>query len=175
MDSDYSKNVQNSYILILRLRRFQPQLEEDINMKTIFKPLFISTAMSVLGLCFTISHAATLLPVEENIVESKMIVMTQIFPVTQSNSYRKPEQFGRIFDKPLVRIPLDELPLQNFKQSRKKNEFFELATVFNDKLQQLIASIKFSANNTESVQTKPVTRNAVISKKCSISKTTSKA
>lgn len=173
MDSDYSKNVQNSYILILRLRRFQPQLEEDINMKTIFKPLFISTAMSVLGLCFTISHAATILPVEENIVESKMIVMTQIFPVTQSNSYRKPEQFGRIFDKPLVRIPLDELPLQNFKQQRKKNEFFELATVFNDKLQQLIASIKYSAN-TVSAQTKPVTRNAAISKKCSISKTTTK-
>ncbi len=129
--------------------------------------------MSVLGLGFTISQAATISPAKINIVESEMIVMTQIFPTTNDKEYRKYEQYGRIFDKPLVRIPLEELPSRGLNQPRKKNQVFELATVFNDKLQQLIASMKPSGKTVQAPE-KPATQHAFSSKKCASSKVTSK-
>lgn len=102
--------------------------------------------MSTVGLCFTISHASSLIPTQEVTVKNT-VVMTQIFPAKNLTRYKKPEQFLQIFDKPLVRIPLQEMPLEPFKQPKKKNQFFEMATVFNDKLQQLISSFTVSEPN----------------------------
>lgn len=86
------------------------------------------------------------MPAQE-VTVNKTVVMTQIFPAKNLTRYKKPEQFLQIFDKPLVRIPLQEMPLVPFKQPKKKNQFFEMATIFNDKLQQLMSTFTVSEPN----------------------------
>ncbi|WP_448213755.1 hypothetical protein [Colwellia sp. MEBiC06753] len=134
-------------------------------MSTKLQKLFIATALSTVGLCSTVASSSVTAAIptyfdkmysdqtyanqkysEQNfVVVNKVTAITQLNTHGQINNVFKQETFAQMFDKPLVRIPLDNLPMQATKKASKKNEFFALATVFNDKLQQLIAKLTQSS------------------------------
>ncbi|WP_286262631.1 hypothetical protein [Thalassotalea atypica] len=134
-------------------------------MKALLKPIFLGTALSTLGVCFTLSHAASI-SATQDVEAPKMVVMTQIFPITNNQEFKDPQSFLQVFDKPLVRIPMATPPSEQFKQARKKNQFFELATVFNDKLQQFIADINLPIYENKDVEGEKGLRHVAGQKTC---------
>lgn len=127
-------------------------------MKMIFKPLFITAALSAASLCFAISHAASIVseqPSEQSSDKLQLVVTTQIYPITnQFPKYRQPSKFIQVFDKPLIRIPLTNEIEEHFTAISNKNSFYQMATIFNDKLQQLIAYFKDSKQISVQANTK---------------------
>jgi len=109
-------------------------------MKTKLKAMFATAALSSAGLCFTVSHALAAVP---QIASNHLVIVnkyTSIDGAELSSTLYATEKFAQIFDKPLVKIPLNTNFQAKVSYPAKKSELFELTTVLNDKLQKLIAN-----------------------------------
>jgi len=124
-------------------------------MKMIFKPLFVTAALSAASLCCAISHAASVTS-EPSTAKLQLVVTTQIYPIAnQFPQYRQSSKFIQVYEKPLVRIPLTQEIEEHFTDIKQKNSFFQMATIFNDKLQQIIAYFNGSAQASAQVKMIP--------------------
>lgn len=120
-------------------------------MKSILKPVIISTSLSVLALCCSVSYAKANASAHEISRMQHVYALPKLSSEGISRIQPKPfNSFGQMLDKPLLRIPLNESPLFKKSLPSKKNEFFEMANIFNDKLQQLMVSIQNGLSNESS-------------------------
>jgi hypothetical protein len=122
-------------------------------MKSKIISVFITTVLSTIGLCSTISYAAD----KEFIIKTvdyntSNINYKKVVKLFGQNAYQTNtlniNTFDKILNRPLLNFPSyiaeDYPPTQKFN---KKNEIFELGTIFNDKLQQILS--KLSLNGAE--------------------------
>ena len=108
-------------------------------MKSQFKPVMLSVIFGIAGLCATLSTASA---------ESRNVQVSQDLPLaTYMLPFPKLSSGGRAEEKPLL-MPGNELKEFSVCKSKTKNEYFALAIIFNDKLQELI--YRFSADDTKS-------------------------
>jgi hypothetical protein len=100
-------------------------------MKSQIKTIALSTMFSIIGLCSTLSTASA----EPNIaqIDQDLPLATYMF------AFPKLTSEGGTKEKPLLTPDNNVKEFQACK-SVTKNEYFELAAIFNDKLQQLISS-----------------------------------
>jgi hypothetical protein len=119
-------------------------------MKSQCKTVALSAIFSMIGLCFTLSTASA---------ESSNIKVNQQF-TTATNMHSFPrltnEEGKKV--KPLLK-PNNGLTEFSACKATTKNEYFELAIIFNDKLQQFI-SILFvdDINNTNDTSLNQLTK-----------------
>jgi len=124
-------------------------------MKSLLKPLTLSTALSTLGLCFTISHASNE-PLANTHAISSSHVYVYAFPLLESEGQHTQlitsnsiisssdsiiggsTSIGGLLNNPLLLIPNEVLPSHSSKNSNEHG-FFEMTALFNDKLQSFIA------------------------------------
>jgi len=118
-------------------------------MKPKITSIFFATLLCTIGLCTTISHAAN----NQFDVQNKINTpidnssnQTVKFVQLRLNKMNTVQMTGakQLVNRPLFAlspvIKTDYLPSQKFV---KKNEVFELATIFNDKLQQFLSKLSF--------------------------------
>jgi hypothetical protein len=119
-------------------------------MKSKIITAIIAIALSTIGLCSTISHANDQQSIIKAITYNTSdlaAVQVNKFVENSSNqmSMLKANTYDALVNRPLLSLSSSVtgsyIPNQDFT---KKNKIFELATIFNDKLQQVIA--KFSHN-----------------------------
>ena len=118
-------------------------------MKSKLISVFIVTILSTIGLCSTISHAADKSFIIKTANKSTNVSTLQVVKFIHEGSKQisllNINTVDEITNKPLLNlyssIAAEYIPEQKFI---KKNEMFELATIFNDKLQQILA--KFSSD-----------------------------
>jgi hypothetical protein len=117
-------------------------------MKTTIKAILTATALSTAGMCLSVSNLAVAKPEADEfnyvIVNKYSTSSTADKDLLPSTDLFTTESFAQIFDKPLVKIPLDNIPAYRTGNSGKSSNFFAISTLLNDKLQQLIA--KFTQN-----------------------------
>lgn len=113
-------------------------------MKALLKPAFLGTALSTIGLCCTISYAAALKPMKS--FDEQQFTTSQVFAVKVVQKTSMPQLaetknllVANILNKPLLSLTVNEQPELKAIAPIKKNEFFEVAAIFNDKLQQFIS------------------------------------
>ena len=127
-------------------------------MKSLFKPLIISTSLSILGLCFTISHASNEQLAHLNkqaIAESHVYVY--VFPLLasegnsqQSKNFRSiisnteslsggSTLIGGLLNNPLLILSKNSLSNINGSEKGKSQSFLEMSAIFNDKLLSFFA------------------------------------
>mgnify|MGYP000568749306 CR=1 FL=1 len=112
-------------------------------MKSLLKPVFLSTALTTLGLCCTISNASALSPADK--IEGQMLASYQVQGLLITNQAdtqllaSHEDAFANLLTKPLARLASNVVPEATPIATGKKNEFFEIAAIFNDRLQQFIA------------------------------------
>jgi hypothetical protein len=107
-------------------------------MKSQFKMITLSAIFSIIGLCGTLSTASA---------EPGQVQTSQDLPLaTYMLAFPKLASEGGSTEKPLL---TQDNEIMEYKACRAttKNEYFELAIIFNDKLQQLISN--FSGNSTK--------------------------
>lgn len=121
-------------------------------MKSKIISVFITTALSTIVLCSTISHAAEKQFIIQAVTyNTSDIASKQVMKLAQHRSNEisiyTVNSFDEILNRPLVNITSsiagDYIPTPKFT---KKNEIFELATIFNDKLQQILSKLSFNEN-----------------------------
>lgn len=147
-------------------------------MKNSVKPLIFGATLSALGLCCTISHAAPKVIASET-EQMPLFAMNHALSETSFQELNidyltKNDAFEQLMGMPLARISLSNKSIETTDSltkniTHKKNEFFEMTTQFNDKLQQIIASIEKSfrgekssksiANSTEITKASTYTKN----------------
>jgi hypothetical protein len=99
-------------------------------MKSQCKTVALSAIFSVIGLCFTLSTASA---------ESSNIKVNQQFTTaTNMSSFPRLTNEGDVKNKPLLK-PGNKPKEFSACESTTKNEYFELAIIFNDKLQEFIS------------------------------------
>jgi hypothetical protein len=99
-------------------------------MKSQCKTVALSAIFSIIGLCITLSTASA---------ESSSIKVKQYFTnATEMSSFPKLTNEGGAKNKPLL-TPDNELIEFSACKATTKNEYFELAIIFNDKLQEFIS------------------------------------
>jgi hypothetical protein len=99
-------------------------------MKSQIKTVVLSTIFSIMGLCCTLSTASA---------ESNGAKIHQYISInTYSSSFPLLANEGSAKDKQLLK-PDNGLTEFTTCETTTKNEYFELAIIFNDKLQQLIS------------------------------------
>ncbi|MBA6230638.1 MULTISPECIES: hypothetical protein [unclassified Colwellia] len=99
-------------------------------MKSQFKTVALSAIFSIIGLCCTLSTASA---------ESKTIQINQKFKsVTCMTAFSELANEGGEKVKPLLK-PDNGITEYSTCKTTTKNEYFELAIIFNDKLQQFIS------------------------------------
>ena len=133
-------------------------------MKSLIKPLILSTALSTLGLCFTISHASSeQLNSLNKPATSAAHAYVYAFPLLESegnsNKFNNNNliiselsqslggdstSIGDLLNNPLLIIPNETSPRDNGQDT--KHNFFEMSALFNDKLQSLLAYFHSSEN-----------------------------
>lgn len=97
----------------------------------------LSALFGIVGLCATLSNASA---------ESRNAQVSQDLPLAKYMlAFPTLTTGGRALEKPLL-VPDNELKEFSVCKSTTKNEYFELAIIFNDKLQELI--YRFSADET---------------------------
>ncbi|MAG77040.1 MAG: hypothetical protein CL811_09790 [Colwelliaceae bacterium] len=117
-------------------------------MKATIKAIIAASVLSSAGLCLSVSHSAAAQPqlVEATYKGNSYIIVNKYTSVNSadrdisSSNLFNTESFAQIFDKPLVKIPLDEIPEAEIK-APKSDGLFAITTLLNDRLQQFIASI----------------------------------
>jgi hypothetical protein len=123
-------------------------------MKSILKPLLIGSALSAIGLSCTISNAFAE-PSNSNVRYAATTVnYLQAFPKLSgegiSNVLDKTQSqrfiFNNIINKPFLSFASVNLADITPYKSNNKNELFLMATIFNDKLQQLLSMWSFKSN-----------------------------
>jgi len=108
-------------------------------MKSLAKPVVFSAILTAIGLSFTVSHAATnQVDSALKVPETKLVLQTWSPVESESGTILK----AQMLDVPMLKMLQDELPVQAFQPQEKRNRFFEFATVFDDKLQQLMSFLK---------------------------------
>jgi len=131
-------------------------------MKSFLKPIITSTVLSIVGLCFTISHAASEQPTNLNnqrVIETHLYAYA--FPLLESEGNHSQlivsnsiindsgsfpggsNSIGGLLN-PMLIIPKSIIP-KNLPNKDESNSFFEMTAIFNDKLQSFIASFNTSA------------------------------
>ena len=107
-------------------------------MKSQFKTVALSAIFSIIGLCCTLSTASA----DSSSAKVNGNFTTANFPILVNEGGSK--------DKPLLK-PGNGLTEYSACETTAKNEYFELAIIFNDKLQQLISALSVddlsNANN----------------------------
>jgi len=120
-------------------------------MKALLKPLLLGSALTSLGLCCTISYASAILPLksfdEQKFQSQKVISLSLSNKQTLITSIPGNKKVTSILNKPLLMLEVNESPLMKPVVPGKKNEFFEIASIFNDKLQQFISSFSSNENS----------------------------
>jgi len=118
-------------------------------MKLTLKPLLLYISLSTLGLCGMISSASATPPAEAKVKIVSQIVKVYTMPVRlQENTGGQltltPDNglvsLGQLLTKPLLPLPVNREEMFIAKPIEKKNQFFEIANIFNDKLQQFISA-----------------------------------
>ena len=142
-------------------------LFEDGQMKTKLKAFTLAASFSMIGLCFTVSHAATTVDYTDNaqfkfVVVNKLKVNTFDEDLNDSSLFTT-ETFAQMFNKPLVKIPLNDDAIDGLKKPIKKSTLSALAMVFNDKLQKLVSVFD---SNSLTEQNSPVLKHANATKTC---------
>lgn len=100
--------------------------------------------MAVFGVCSSISYASANAPKQVSFSTEINVSQLQPLPVsaTQGNSltfsFNQPH-FERVIDKPLLRIPEFKANEYIPRKVPRRNDIFEFATIFNDKLQQFLS------------------------------------
>ena len=122
------------------------------------KPVLLSTALTTLGLCCTISNASAISPAVQIKSQFAITYQTQGLLITSQASTNlltsNENAFANLLTKPLARLASNEIPEAIPVSSGKKNEFFEIAAIFNDKLQQFIAHFQRADDSHAAVKTK---------------------
>jgi hypothetical protein len=104
-------------------------------MKSQFKTAMLSALFGIVGLCATLSTASA---------ESRNAQVSQDLPLaTYMLAFPQLTSGGGAKEKPLL-LPGKEHKEFSVCKSTTKNEYFEFAIIFNDKLQELI--YRFSAD-----------------------------
>ena len=142
-------------------------------MKSLLKPVFLGTALSTLGLCCTISYAASLKPMksfDEQLLASNQIVALKVVQQTNMPQLIKTKRMvvSNILNKPLLSLTTNDSSVLKTGAPVKKNEFFEVAAIFNDKLQQFLSY--FDNNRSGGISTKKYTAHEDVDKTCRKSK-----
>ncbi len=117
-------------------------------MKATIKAIIAASVLSSAGLCLSVSHSAAAQPklVEATNEANSYIIVNKYTSVNNfnrdisSSNLFNTESFAQIFDKPLVKIPLDEIPEAKITD-QKSDGLFAITTLLNDRLQQFIANI----------------------------------
>jgi hypothetical protein len=105
-------------------------------MKSLLKPLLLSATLSTFGLIGVISTASA---------ETKTIQISHDLPmVSYMLAIPKHASEGSSSTKLRIGSPSDDIVEFKSCGARKGNDFYSLASIFNDKLQQMVAS--FSHN-----------------------------
>ena len=141
-------------------------------MNSITKPLTLVALAGVIGLSCTISQSfantsfKNSVPVHVSVGKSNTI--SHSLSVTRAiQNTRDIMLYEQIQNKPLLRIPLSEVNEFYIPKAPKHNDIFELATIFNDKLQQFISSMSkpviAKAHAQEKVEKSPISRRSSIS------------
>ena len=117
-------------------------------MKSQFKTVAFGAIFSIIGLCFTLSTASAESSSARMKVEFSTDTYTTNFPTLVNE--------GRSKDKPLLK-PGNGLTEFAACEVTAKNEYFELAIIFNDKLQQLI-SVLFVDDMNNNAQRNQITK-----------------
>jgi hypothetical protein len=109
-------------------------------MKSRFKTVALSVIFSIIGLCCTLSTASAESKKNQINQELKSVTCMTVFSELANEGGEK--------IKPLLK-PDNEITEYDACKTTTKNEYFELAIIFNDKLQQFI-SVLFvdDTNNT---------------------------
>ena len=101
-------------------------------MKSQIRTVALSAIFSIIGLCCTLSTASAESSHAQMKKELKTITYMFVFP--------KVVDEGGAKEKPLLK-PDNNLKELNAGTTTTKNEYFEIAIIFNDKLQQLISAL----------------------------------
>ena len=117
-------------------------------MKLSLKPLVLYISLSTLGLCGIISSASANAPVDNKIKVISQIVKVYNMPTKRSNSLQLTiprdlglTSLGQLLTKPLLQLPINRTAAYPMTPVKKKNQLFEMANIFNDKLQQFISTL----------------------------------
>ncbi|WDE13176.1 hypothetical protein [Thalassomonas haliotis] len=125
-------------------------------MKLSLKPLLLYISLSTLGLCGIVSSASANAPAEQKVKVISQIVKVYTMPArltgntsSQLNIARDASlvSLGQLLSKPLLQLPVRQGQRFISKPVEKKNQFFEIANIFNDKLQQFISTFNAKENN----------------------------
>ncbi len=114
--------------------------DEDHNMKSQIKPIALSAIFSIIGLCCTLSTASAEPRHAQTSQDFPFANYMFAFPILTSEGGAKKQ--------PLL-TPGNELKEFEACKSNTKNEYFELAMIFNDKLQQFISSFSDEEENSK--------------------------
>jgi len=129
----------------------------DINMKSILKPLLISSAFSVIGLSCTISsafadsltpsvsHAAT----TANYIHALPTLSSEGINRTLDKSYSQNIIVNNIINTPSLSLAAINFPNFTPQKSNNKNKLFQMATIFNDKLKHFLSFFSFNSSYQE--------------------------
>jgi|GEM_PF-1280476 len=122
-------------------------------MKPKITSIFFATVLCTFGLCITFSHAANNpfdvlnkinTPLDNSPEQTVKYVQLRLNKVNIVETAGVKQSVNRPLFALSPVVKRDYLPSQKFV---KKNEVFELATIFNDKLQQLLSKLSFNNNH----------------------------
>lgn len=121
-------------------------------MKSKLISVFIATALSTIGLCSTISHASEkqfiIQATYSNVNTHSMNAVKFIKEGSNQINLLQIDTVDEMINRPLLNlyssIAVGYIPEQEFT---KKNKIFELAVIFNDKLQQILAKLSFNQSS----------------------------
>ncbi len=116
----------------------------SIKMISITAPFKAAALVGILGLCCSISNASASASAPNTIKNS--VVYSYALPAGHSEGRSIKATFNKssfevMNDKPLLRIPQQEMVEYIPKKTARRNDIFELAVIFNDKLQQFLSVI----------------------------------
>jgi len=114
-------------------------------MKSQIKTVALSAVFSIIGLCCTLSTASA---------ESRSPQINQdLSTISYMFAFPKLANEGGAKEKPLL-SPDNNLSEFNACKATTKNEYFELAIIFNDKLQELISAL--SVDDSDNITQAPL-------------------
>lgn len=118
-------------------------------MNTTVKAILTAAALSTASVCLSVSMPVA---AQSESSDLNLIVVNKYYAINASDKDLLPsselfntETFAQIFDKPLVKIPLNDIPSYEMNKTEKNSIFFAVSTLLNDKLQQLIAKFTQSS------------------------------
>jgi len=118
-------------------------------MKPTIIPALIAIILSIITLCSSISHANDKKALIKSVAYSTSeIAVTKVNDIVKQSSNQistlKTSTYNSLISASLLDIQSIRANYSKTKDFTKKNEIFELATRFNDKLQQVLAKLPFT-------------------------------